>query len=156
MIKLSSLILTVLLMGCAASGPQYSSLDPDKSKATIVVYRIEPTSLMGYTVAINGEDVCNLHHEGYFSSNVNPGKTKVTTSFWSMPGTSHIELDTKAGKTYYVRVTHNTANSIAAMGGLMGQMAYQSASGEDGPMQFILQSKEIALEEIKETRLDCQ
>lgn len=151
------IFILLVLSGCAASGEQFKIVDPVNSKATLIVYRLEPLSLTPYTIAINGIDSCRLHHEAYFTKIIDAGQITISTSYWSMPGTSRITFDAKNGNIYYIRVTHNTENSLSSsFGGIIGQEIYQSASDEPGPMKFYLMNNDIAKQELAETNQDCQ
>ena len=101
------------LGGCATvlDGPSYVEAQPKfvkDGKALVYVFRqyAEPTA-WGATVHFDDKKVATLHQGGFTWAHLSPG-THSVKAVWpglSAQRDSHIDLDVKAGNTYYVELT---------------------------------------------------
>lgn len=94
------LLLTALLLGCAAQGPIYQAPnEPPIGYANLVIYRL-PTlqgSAWGTDFHVDEKEVANLRVSGYTRILVKSGTHAVRM------GTLQLSLDAQSGKTYFVR-----------------------------------------------------
>lgn len=155
------MILTLLMLaGCAANGIEFNESEiPKTNGATIVVYR--PMAYLGagaglYTVGVNGNDACRLHPGSFFLVNDAIGKTEVTASIWSDPGTSRIPINAKSGEIYYIKMEPNDVKQAAAMGaGLVGLLIAEGISSTSGPFIFTEIDDNQAKNELSGLKQDC-
>lgn len=138
----------LLLSGCAASGPKYMDINQQDmaangQQAKIIIYR--PNQLLhfatAYWVEINGQQACDLHNDSFMVYGADPGKNIITSSRFSMFGTSRLALNLKAGEVAYVRL------DIKASHALFGMLA-AATDDTDGPVALSRMTKEEAISEI--------
>lgn len=151
-----SIVCTIILSGCASTGPIYTTHEAINDKAQILIYR--PSASMGSlrspNIEINGIQTCDLASGSYIARNVDSGETTISASLWDMPGTSRLEINTKPHNKYYIRVSFDGSKLMgAAFGGMIGMGAVEAISTNRGP--FIIQraDNEDGNREISETNI---
>jgi|GEM_PF-4166977 len=153
--RLTILTVFIFLTSCTANGPSYeASLLPkiEKGEAAIVIYR--PLTMGGGSnpsFAINEDKKCpTLAPDGFTSASVKSGKINLSSKAF-LESTSY-NLETKAGKTYYLKVTPNMGRvSSQAGAGLVGLFTYNAAThGKEnvGTFKFDVIDEEAAKKEL--------
>jgi hypothetical protein len=120
MFRMSSKILLVVLATCMFSGPiraQQAEFAPQPGKASIVIFRAarEPALSarnVAYPIAFDAQWISNLPKARHFMFPAWPGKHRVALALRAhhLPsyasegeGSSFLDLDVKAGETYYIK-----------------------------------------------------
>jgi hypothetical protein len=98
------LALLLALVGCGVQGPNGPSYQRGQtSSARSVVYLYRPYSLVGVVLLIPvhcGDDSVALKPGAYHKFTVDPGQLDCSTT---TGGKSAIDIDAKAGQTYFIR-----------------------------------------------------
>lgn len=109
--KISILIISCILFGCAAHGTLYTD-KPHKDeiardKSRVYVYRIKQFKGSGGATHFldNGRDMGAINVGGYITFLTEPGAHKVHTS--TMGIDKPLEVNMKPGKAYYFRVDYD-------------------------------------------------
>ena len=154
--------MALMLAGCTASGPMYSSLPeqkPDKGMAQLVVYRPYELSYAARrpTVEINSIKTCDLPNSSFFIKNVKPSEITVTSSFWEIPGTSRFTMSVSSGRKYYIRMALNDDKLAAGLAaGIIGMAVAEGISEHSGPFIIESVSESSAKEELQSLKKsDC-
>ena len=101
------------LLGCAASGPRYSSTTPAPGKALIYIYRVHLADRkmdLAPMILLNDKEIGGLPEEGFLVASVEPGTVIVRTASraYLWPTGSPLDqatVDAVAGGTYFVQFT---------------------------------------------------
>jgi len=125
--KLISLILAIfILSGCAATGKNFSTLEPlSSSEATVYIYRPSKFFQGGTwpTVFIDGEERFTLKNEGYVFIDLSPGEHEIKIgkshffANWMFSDVNR-KLNVESNKRYYLRLDLNFEN-IHSIGNAM-------------------------------------
>lgn len=147
--KLLSIILIVLLAGCATSGPAFErQAITAQDKANLYIYR--PWHLKdgaGYAnILINDVKQFKLTNNGYELVQLNPGKYKITASgnfltSWMAPDVS-TDIEVESGKEYFVRLYPVNTGAI-----VIGNVAASYGGATLTPVK-----NDIAMTEIVKTK----
>ncbi len=100
-----SLILGLVLSGCATLGPAYKpEVASAADKATVYVYRDFNVfgGGMTYMVSANGVPIASLPAGGYFVYHAHPGEVQLSAK---SEATTSVTVEAKAGEVYYVKGT---------------------------------------------------
>lgn len=142
--NIKSLLLLPLLAACAGGGQSYhNSDDVPKSMARVIVYQPSSMRMAGEEVDINGSRACSLSAGRFFQKDLPPGETTISSSVWSLPGTSRLTIHTVPAHKYYVRLQFDTMKG-AGFGafGLAGALAAEGVSNHGGP--FVIETVDDA------------
>jgi Protein of unknown function (DUF2846) len=149
--KLLALIIVFGLFGCAASGPKFTEIViPNGNNAVVYFYRPSLFFQGGGSpsVFVNEKQTLNMLNGGYFYMSLPSGSYTVSPrkNFnWALDVADKV-LDVEAGKTYYLKfIMSDTDLSYT----VIGQYGGGTISGKS---QFVLVSKEVATEELKQTK----
>lgn len=133
------LAVIVLTAGCA-SGPNYLEVagythQPSTNTARLAVYRSagDMYPMRSPSVDVNGLPTCDLPSGGIFIKDVPPGRITISSSLWDAPGTSRLNFNAIAGRTYHVRMAVDFGKSFGALAGLPGMLAAEAISDRGGP-----------------------
>lgn len=122
---LSGVLAALVISGCAFNKPQGPGFmphaSPQPASALIYIYRPKGERFgydRAYALVANGKAVTDLLYEGYFPFEVEPGKLLLAADlkdtagqklrvglldFFVRPEAATLEIETKAGATYYVK-----------------------------------------------------
>jgi len=100
----------------AASGPRFTRITTDSTKALIYVYKPRAYGRAEWIVRYNGETFAKIKKGGYFPLVVNAGRVKFTYDVYQgsvfLGSGLPLDFEAKAGQTYYVRVAGGFSLSI--------------------------------------------
>jgi len=96
------LAISLCSLFATAQEPTQPTADTKPSKATVYIYRYKQFvgSALAPSIYCDGTELARMENGRYFTANLEPGKH----SFTSNDKQSGIDLDTKAGEEYFVRV----------------------------------------------------
>ena len=160
--KLSILIFTIIITGCAATGPSFLEVKSDienlsKEKARVVFYRTKESSLYlarKAPVDINNKQVGACAYGGFFYLDIPEGRHSIKTEIWDMPGECELFLNAESGSTYYLQVDPRMESFTAFMlGGIVGNAIEGSGKQCSGAFKLYPASKEIAEKKLVNLRL---
>ena len=152
----SFLILVLIVTGCAATGPSYTSvkstipqLQSDKAR----VYFLRESTFMNAAIAariqVNGVKVVDLYNDGFIYLDRPPGNVFIMVDAFMNPGEWTATFPLESEKEYYFFVTPNS-NKVWA-GTLFGMVGASMTEG--GPFYVYLIPKEMAREKLKTMKL---
>jgi hypothetical protein len=147
------IVILLMLSACSSSGIPYSSklVGHEKNSAQLIVYRPSSMAFSMRTpdIEINSKKTCGLPNGEFFIKTIDPSIQIISASFWDMPGTSQIKIDTKKDHTYYVRVMASSDKAVASGGiGLIGMLLDESVSDRSGPFYIDLVDEKTAQSEL--------
>lgn len=155
--KLVILAAFLLLAACSPQGALYSEAKPDPKTATVIIYR--PDRVFGaatyFYIDINGTKACSLAKGGYFTRHTPDSKMTISSSMFSVPGTSRTTLNLQRNHVYYLRMELNGAKQMGgAIGGMVGALVAEGVSDTAGPYLFTLIDEQQAKQELQGLRLE--
>ena len=155
--QLLLVILSLSLIGCAASGPTYESkrneiISLDEESARLVFFRTkESTLLIGRSapVDIDGQKTGSCSYGGFFYRDILPGEYSIKTEIWDVPGKCELTLTAEAGEIYYFKVDPRSESFTAFMlGGVIGNAVESSGKKCGGAFKIYPASEEVAKEQM--------
>jgi hypothetical protein len=153
-------LFSVLITGCAATGPGYLQTTSESSipanRAELIFYRPSGfiLSARSPSIEISGQSSCDLPQGGFFKKNVQSGNINISTSLWDIPGTSRLNFQATAGERYAIRVSPDTGKVMSgALFGYAGLIIAEATSSRGGPFQMDLMRVESATTELSKTKM---
>lgn len=146
----------ILLTGCAGTGAAFNAAQTPRpsSKAELIIYR--PSSIVGAmfspTTFINGVEKCDLPSGSFYYASVRSGIVKIEYSMLENSAKSSYSLDVQAGHKYYIRVSPDRMKAVAGNFGLVGAIAANSASDNEGAYSMGLADPSQAKDELESTK----
>lgn len=106
------LVTAVIIVGCAARGPDYTAISAEVSQAPddsarIVFFRTRDSALYiarKARISLDGENIGGTPYGGFHYVDVVPGAHRVRADMWDAPGRCELTLVTSPGQTYYFQV----------------------------------------------------
>jgi len=171
-----SLLAAVTL--CVVTSPipaQQAGIAPPSGKASIVIFRSAKEPLLSahnvdYPIAFDEQWISKLPKGRYFVFPAWPGRHRIapavrseqiaahTASEWDSPGAMHLDLDVKAGETYYIKANPGAFRfgSVDTME-RVGRVAFELLSGEtaqeslaaSAPVDWLKDLQEGTLAEVR-------
>jgi len=153
-------VAVLLISGCAATGPSYTSLESTIPQLQTDQARLYFLRRGGFTnaaltarVHLNGTKVVNLNMDGFAYVDRPAGAVLIMIDAPLNPGEAKQTINVENGKTYYFFVENDYTNIneqfIAYMGaGVLGVIAHGG-----GRFAFYRISEEMALEQLKTKKL---
>ena len=89
-------------------------------------------------VKVNGQDVASLGRGESSTLTIAPGRTVVSVSTWSYPGSWTINLDAKAGQTYAIEISRGASFVPSFLLGPLGGVVDAAANPNAGAFQMHL------------------
>lgn len=146
------LLLVLLMTACAATGSLYSQTPVTNNTAQIVIYRSSEVFGADEYVEINGNEICRLGRETYFTRNVNPGLVNV--SITTLSDKSSLAFNTERGQRYFVKVGTNSGKTAAAIGG--GLLGAALAGGDDYHIEQVSNQQGMSEVSDKKETITCK
>jgi hypothetical protein len=118
---LIGVVLIISVMGCATTGPKYSTVKSNitplsKEQCRIIFYR--PDIIYGAgqrpDILLDGRKVGQSRRGTVFYVDVDPGKHQVTVPVTLYPGETTIDIELRQNETVYV-VTYISASAMVGM-----------------------------------------
>jgi hypothetical protein len=122
-------------------------------KGNLVIYRPDRTLYSGsyYSVDIDSAPACRLGNGGFFIRQMD-GRTTISASKFSLPGTSRITVKPPA----FVKIEAKDSRMFAPMfGGLIAGTMLEAAEEDSGPYKFTLVTPKQAKQELQGLKQDC-
>lgn len=162
LVRITSLFsLTMILVGCAATGPKYSENVQTRTKspdtARVTIYRTGDHmqySARAVRLTLDKKVIGNVDYKGYNIFDVKDGQHMLTADMWDAPGKCEVALMLQADTEYFFQVQPRTESLMSGLvGGVLG-MAIESGGKECGGAFAITPiDKEIALNALQPLRL---
>lgn len=127
MLRLSTVILSLALAGCAAIGPRFSEDARARAPippghARLVVFRTADSSLYSGRAAsltLDGRDIGSVRYGSYLIVDVLPGQYEFRVEMWDAPGHCDLAFDALLGKTSYFEISPRAESFRAGLFGLL-------------------------------------
>lgn len=162
LVRVTSLIsLTIIMVGCAATGPMYSESVANRTKspdtAQVTIYRTGDHmqySARAVRLTLDKNVIGNVDYKGYNIFDVKDGQHILMADMWDAPGKCDVALMLEPATEYYFQVQPRTESLMSGLvGGVLG-MAIESGGKECGGAFAITPvAKETALNELQPLRL---
>jgi len=107
-------------------------------KARLVVTRTDSMLYFGLSAAVkvNGSDAASLMRGESKTLAIVPGKTAVSVTGWSYPGSWTVNFDAKPGKTYTVEISPRGDSYVSTLFGPVGVVIDATANKNGGAFQM--------------------
>lgn len=132
-----------MLGGCAGSAEKYQDVSLEESNSAIVyIYRPKTQFQRGEKpyLDVDGKSIGKLGANTHKRIKVMPGTRVISArdSFGFMPGpfSRKVELEAKAGTTYYLRYRRDFVGVMLPAGYASGQTAFEFVSPETGKLEL--------------------
>lgn len=125
------LLISVLFVGCAATGKSYSEFNnspeskPKSGSSKAIVYRTTDSMMMAARAArikLNGGEVGSCDRGGFVAIDLPPGTNTLSVDIWDAPGICALPAtNTQPNSIIYYEVKPRSSGIAAmALGGLVG------------------------------------
>ncbi|HSI96591.1 MAG: hypothetical protein ACAH09_06600 [Methylophilaceae bacterium] len=158
---ISLLLLTITIVGCAATGPMYSEEAANRPKspetAQVTIYRTGDHvqySARAVRLTLDKNVIGNVDYKGFNIFDVEAGQHTLTADMWDAPGKCDVVLNLLPATEYYLQVLPRSGSLASGLvGGVLG-MAIESGGKECGGAFAITPvAKETALNALQPLRL---
>jgi len=154
--------MSVLVSGCAATGPNYSkhvseASAQDASSARLVVFRTRESSQYSgraVSVKVDGKSLGSCDYAGFNVFDITAGKHTLTVDMWDSPGACELPIDVSGGSEYFFEIKPRPGNLVGGLvGGLLGA-AIESAGKQCGGA-FAVEpiAKDLAIPKLAELKM---
>jgi hypothetical protein len=165
--KVSELIATTLLFGCARDGLDFASVSqtsggPKNGQGRIVVLLEKGYGGVldfGYPVSLDGEPMGELKTGTFLYRDRPAGRHELSVNQWDFPGVTKQEITVAPGRTYFFMTRQSERGKAIAVGGFGGlagiavTAAATSGNANPGPVDFVPLDDAAGQQAISELRL---
>lgn len=158
---LTSVLVSLALVACAATGPIYSEEITNRplssEAARMTIYRTGDTlqySARSVRVAYDKNVLGNVDYKGFNIFDVKAGQHVLTADMWDAPGKCDVALDLQPATEYYFQVQPRSGSLIAGLaGGFLGMAAESGGRECGGAFAIVPVEKEAAIDVLQQLRL---
>lgn len=149
----------IICIGCASTGPQYSTLETtiprlNEDQARFFFYRTKENALFfarKAPVTLNDKDIGATSYGSFFYNDVSPGRYVLKTEIWDMMGQCEISVEALAGSTYYFKIDPRTVTFYNFMfGHAVGSAIEPTEKGCSGAFKIYPAEEVFAKSEMQE------